>query len=159
MSNRLARTTATPNPSRMPWQTNRVATFCPTRAVYKAGKACKWQHSWENVDDKASRCWICGAKDHRKSECKPRSSTRKPGEPAGSCWFMAKDVGGVAAMRLLHQSQVHPLPLGGKAGAAAPNFLNGSEQTTTSTSTSEGSNEPPPEVTSVATVEEKRRRK
>ena len=39
----------------------------------KAGKNCKWSHSWEGVDDKASRCWICGGKDHRESDCKLKS--------------------------------------------------------------------------------------
>ena len=39
----------------------------------KAGKSCKWQHSWDGVTDKASRCWICGSKEHRKQECSLKS--------------------------------------------------------------------------------------
>ena len=34
----------------------------------KAGKSCKWLHSWDNVPDRAQRCWICGGKDHRKQD-------------------------------------------------------------------------------------------
>ena len=39
----------------------------------KAGKSCKWSHSWEGIDDKNARCWICGGKDHSKTECKLKS--------------------------------------------------------------------------------------
>ena len=41
----------------------------------KAGKNCKWSHAWDGIDDKAQRCWICGGKDHRKSDCKLKSQT------------------------------------------------------------------------------------
>ena len=44
----------------------------------KAGKSCKWSHSWDGVEDKNSRCWICGGKDHRKSECKIKGHNNKP---------------------------------------------------------------------------------
>ena len=43
----------------------------------KAGKSCKWLHSWEGVEDKSSRCWICGGRDHRKNECKLKTAGRK----------------------------------------------------------------------------------
>ena len=57
----------------------------------KAGKNCKWSHAWNGIDDKAQRCWICGAKDHRKSDCKlkaqtkgsPSKDTKGTGEPSG----------------------------------------------------------------------------
>ena len=39
----------------------------------KAGKNCKWSHSWEGVEDKNARCWICGSKEHRKTECRLKS--------------------------------------------------------------------------------------
>ena len=42
----------------------------------KAGKSCKWSHSWEGIEDKNSRCWICGGKDHRKTECKLKSQQK-----------------------------------------------------------------------------------
>eukprot|EP00435_Cladocopium_sp_Y103_P020441 s2514_g5.t1 len=53
----------------------------------KAGKSCKWLHSWDTVEDKNARCFICGAKDHRKSECPVKGGNgkfSKPGEPSGS---------------------------------------------------------------------------
>ena len=40
----------------------------------KAGRSCKWSHSWEGIEDKNSRCWICGGKDHRKTECKVKGN-------------------------------------------------------------------------------------
>ena len=43
----------------------------------KAGKNCKWSHSWDGVEDKNARCWICGGKDHRKSDCKLKSQQSK----------------------------------------------------------------------------------
>ena len=43
----------------------------------KAGKNCKWSHSWDGVEDKNARCWICGGKDHRKSDCKVKGSQSK----------------------------------------------------------------------------------
>ena len=49
----------------------------------KAGRNCKWSHSWDGIDDKAARCWICGGKDHRKTECKLKSQTKKDGKGNG----------------------------------------------------------------------------
>ena len=40
----------------------------------KAGRSCKWSQSWEGIEDKNSRCWICGGKDHRKTECKVKGN-------------------------------------------------------------------------------------
>ena len=59
-----------------------------------AGRNCKWSHSWDGIEDKAARCWICGGKDHRKTDCKLKAQGQgKPGlskdrkshgEPGGS---------------------------------------------------------------------------
>ena len=38
----------------------------------RAGKSCKWLHSWETLDDKSARCFVCGSKEHRKQDCKLR---------------------------------------------------------------------------------------
>ena len=50
----------------------------------RAGKTCRFSHSWDGITDKNSRCWLCGSKEHRKQECKLRggnpSSKPKPGE-------------------------------------------------------------------------------
>ena len=62
----------------------------------KAGKSCKWQHDWESLPDKGARCFVCGSKEHRKTDCKLRA--KKPGEPFGSGEEQAKDVGGAAMM-------------------------------------------------------------
>ena len=49
----------------------------------RAGKTCKWSHSWDGVEDKSSRCWICGGKDHIKSDCRLKAVNKKQGEPSG----------------------------------------------------------------------------
>eukprot|EP00435_Cladocopium_sp_Y103_P025863 s2125_g6.t1 len=88
----------------------------------KAGKSCKWLHSWDGVEDKASRCWICGGKDHRKADCKVKGSGKKPGEPSsGSGGGNGRGTGPTSSSpsTLLSSSSV-----GGKAGAAATKVLN-----------------------------------
>ena len=44
----------------------------------KAGKSCKWSHSWDNIEDKGNRCWICGSKEHRRAECRVKGTAIKP---------------------------------------------------------------------------------
>eukprot|EP00438_Fugacium_kawagutii_P033247 Skav228431 [mRNA] locus=scaffold1325:416500:425994:- [translate_table: standard] len=46
----------------------------------RAGKQCRWSHSWEGVADKASRCWTCGSKEHRKNDCKLRGGKARSGD-------------------------------------------------------------------------------
>ena len=75
----------------------------------KAGRSCKWLHSWDDVPDKASRCWICGGKDHRKNECKLRPASKKGDPTSGS--------GGGRGGDGPSTSSSHAV--GGKAGAAA----------------------------------------
>ena len=43
----------------------------------RAGKLWKWLHSWEGISDKNARCWNCGAKDHRKQDCKVKGGGSK----------------------------------------------------------------------------------
>ena len=51
----------------------------------RAGKACKWSHSWEGISDKATRCWNCGSKEHRKQDCMVKGGgQKKSDEPKGS---------------------------------------------------------------------------
>ena len=54
------------------------ASFSRVIGGCKAGKNCKWSHSWDNIEDKGSRCWICGSKEHRRSECRVKGSGNKP---------------------------------------------------------------------------------
>ena len=49
----------------------------------KAGRSCKWFYSWEGIEDKNSRCWICGGKDHRKSECKIKGNNKPSSYDSG----------------------------------------------------------------------------
>ena len=49
----------------------------------RAGRSCKWSHSWDNIPDKNARCWVCGSKEHRKNDCKLKGSngsTRSKGD-------------------------------------------------------------------------------
>ena len=50
----------------------------------RAGKQCKFNHSWDGIDDKSARCWICGSKEHRKNDCKVKGSGPRRDEPKGS---------------------------------------------------------------------------
>eukprot|EP00435_Cladocopium_sp_Y103_P055639 s1851_g18.t1 len=43
----------------------------------RAGKNCKWSHSWEGIDNKNARCWICGSAQHRKNDCKVKGGGKK----------------------------------------------------------------------------------
>eukprot|EP00438_Fugacium_kawagutii_P007098 Skav200526 [mRNA] locus=scaffold2291:63661:70974:+ [translate_table: standard] len=46
----------------------------------KHGRECRFSHSWENIADKASRCWSCGSTEHRKAACPVGSKTSTPGK-------------------------------------------------------------------------------
>ena len=91
----------------------------------KAGRSCRWQHSWEGVEDKASRCLICGGKDHRKNECKLKAGKRQ-GEPAGGSG------GGRGAGSPATSSNA----TGGKAGAAAVKIAKAAGDVAATTTTS-----------------------
>eukprot|EP00435_Cladocopium_sp_Y103_P030555 s975_g7.t1 len=43
----------------------------------RAGRNCKWSHSWDGIDDRNSRCFVCGSKEHRKADCKVRGGGPK----------------------------------------------------------------------------------
>ncbi|CAE7540501.1 RE1 [Symbiodinium natans] len=43
----------------------------------KKGKACSFQHEFVDKKDRTSRCWTCGAKQHRGKDC-PRQEGRAP---------------------------------------------------------------------------------
>ena len=102
----------------------------------KAGRSCKWLHSWDGVDDKSQRCWLCGGKDHRKHECKAHTTGKKPGDPAGSGGGNGYGRGGSGNDASTTPSSSTP---GGKAGAAATKVLKGKEVgSTSSTTTSPG---------------------
>ena len=102
----------------------------------KAGRSCKWLHSWDGVDDKSQRCWLCGGKDHRKHECKAHTTGKKPGDPAGSGGGNGYGRGGGGNDASTTPSSSTP---GGKAGAAATKVLKGKEVgSTSSTTTSPG---------------------
>jgi hypothetical protein len=49
----------------------------------KAGKSCKWSHSWDGVEDKNNRGWLCGSKDHRKNDCKVKGNGKPSSGDSG----------------------------------------------------------------------------
>jgi len=60
-------------------------------------------HAWESLPDKSERCWICGSKEHRKNDCRLKSSTAKrPGEPTGSGEELDKEEEGAELMLYIH---------------------------------------------------------
>ena len=61
--------------------------FFVSDAGCRAGNKCKWRHSWDDLKDgsKGDRCWICGSKEHRKTNCpvlKPSLKASKDGKDA-----------------------------------------------------------------------------
>ena len=104
-----------------------------------AGKSCKWQRSCESLPDKAERCWICGSKEHRKNDCRLKSSTtKKLGEPSGSGGGTGHGRGGSGndASGSTSNSTTTAIPssnVGGKAGAAAAKVLQGNDPTSSTT--------------------------
>ena len=48
----------------------------------RSGTKCRFSHSWDNVPDKQSRCWLCGSKEHRKQDCRLKGG--KPKVDAGA---------------------------------------------------------------------------
>eukprot|EP00438_Fugacium_kawagutii_P035753 Skav229347 [mRNA] locus=scaffold2596:465700:472220:+ [translate_table: standard] len=100
----------------------------------KAGKACKFLHSWEGVADKAARCWICGATSHRKAECPVRASGGKPspsGGGSGSGGGGGSDGNGRG--RGGDANKRNPYP-GGGGGKSSSSGTGGGGSTTTKTS-------------------------
>lgn len=89
----------------------------------KAGRSWRrWQHSWEGVEDKSSRCLICGGKDHRKNDCKLKSTTgKKQGDP-GMGSGGGRGAGGTGTAFRSPNSTTSTM--GGKAGAAAVRWPN-----------------------------------
>jgi len=119
----------------------------------KAGKSCRWLHSWEGVEDRSSRCWICGGKDHRKNECKLRTAGKKQGEPgAGPGGGRGKGGGSdPPTTSSTFASNVHAT--GGKAGAAAMKAAKNSDDSTSTATVDGGGGQP--EITSSTASGEK----
>ena len=87
----------------------------------KAGKTCKWQHTRISDSDKATRCFICGSKEHRKADCKLKAGGKKLNEPNGSGGGNGHGRGHDGAASASTSSTSN---LGGKAGAAAAKVFN-----------------------------------
>ena len=126
----------------------------------RAGKTCKWSHSWDGVEDKSSRCWICGGKDHIKSDCRLKAVNKKQGEPSGGSGGGRGSTGAGASNATStltsSTSTSKPSAPGGKAGAAAVKVAKSSEEGATATTSEGGLNVPvPPEVTSSTTSGDK----
>ena len=48
------------------------------------GKQCAYQHDWQSLEDRASRCFVCSSLHHRKSECPVKSSVDSQTTEGGS---------------------------------------------------------------------------
>ena len=152
--------TTTPDPKQKTSSTaDKPCRYFISDSGCKAGKSCKWLHSWDGVSDKASRCWICGGKDHRKQECTAKSSKPNKGEPNGSGGGRG---GSSNAKTNAGSNQTSSTAtVGGKAGAAAANAskasptpgINEMSAPTGDGKGSGGSPPQPPVTTSTATNE------
>lgn len=50
--------------------------WCANTECFRADK-CKFAHSWTDVADKASRCWLCSSHEQRKADCPAAEKTEK----------------------------------------------------------------------------------
>lgn len=69
-----------------PGQVGKLCNFLGSKEGCKAGH-CKYQHDWNNIQDKQGRCWNCSSTTHMRSECPalrteglPRTSTGGSGD-------------------------------------------------------------------------------
>ena len=124
-----SRTTATEGNTKSSPMAEKPCRYFISDGGCKAGKSCKWLHSWDGVTDKSSRCWICGAnRNHRKSECKVKAAPRKPGEPSGSGGGTGQGRGGSSNDVSTSTTTATSSATGGKAGAAAAKVLQNTDK-------------------------------
>ena len=114
----------------------------------RAGKACKWSHSWEGIADKASRCWSCGSKEHRKADCTVKSASKKTGEPRDGPGGGRGSTSNATSSTAKSSSTSSSLSMGGKAGAAAVKMAKNADESSVQDG---GTAAVAPEVTSSAT--------
>ena len=50
----------------------------------RRGASCKYAHQFATKEEEKARCWTCGAKNHRQSECPTKQSNNKKGQKGGS---------------------------------------------------------------------------
>ena len=55
--------------------------FFASDAGCKKGTSCKFAHTFMSREDKKSRCWTCGARSHRQSDCPVKAKARDPATP------------------------------------------------------------------------------
>lgn len=61
-----------PRSSATPPTSLRTCTFWGTEKGCRLGRACKFHHDWQGLEDKQQRCWCCSATTHLRSECPTR---------------------------------------------------------------------------------------
>ena len=52
--------------------------FWLTESGCRQGQKCRWPHSWDGVQDKASRCWLCSSTQHQQPDCPTKTQARTP---------------------------------------------------------------------------------
>ena len=50
--------------------------FWLTESGCKQGQRCRWPHSWDNVADRANRCYLCSSTQHQQQECPTKTQQR-----------------------------------------------------------------------------------
>jgi len=121
------------NKSKFSPMSDKPCRFFQSDAGCKAGKSCKWLHTWASDSDKASRCFVCGSKEHRKVDCPVKANGKKPGEPSGSGGGNGQGRGGPTFSTSTSGSNV-----GGKAGAAAAKVINAAGEESRTTTAGDG---------------------
>ncbi|CAE7842024.1 TY1B-NL2, partial [Symbiodinium necroappetens] len=75
--------TASPNKGTRGAASTTPCKFFLSEAGCRRGQQCKYHHEFANRDEKRSRCWTCGSKQHRQSECPTRDGTKNAKDKPG----------------------------------------------------------------------------
>ena len=75
--------TASPNKGTRGAASTTPCKFFLSEAGCRRGQQCKYHHEFANRDEKRSRCWTRGSKQHRQSECPTRDGTKNAKDKPG----------------------------------------------------------------------------
>ncbi|CAE7573274.1 TY1B-DR3, partial [Symbiodinium sp. CCMP2456] len=76
----------------------------------RRGQACKFQHEFASRDERRARCWTCGSKQHRQSECPVRDAAKAAKDKGNGGNNGPKAAGPSAASQRLEAKATAPTP-------------------------------------------------
>ena len=104
--------------------------FFQSEAGCRRGPSCKYAHDFASKEEKKQRCWYCGSKQHRQSECHVKDPSKNPRQGASSS-STTPSQGSTAKTEPRVAASTAPEP---KATGAAANMAGGSLSSSTASS-------------------------